>query len=960
MLTIRAMSNGKEYSSRHLEHSDYYAEGERVIGRWCGQGAELLGIGGEVKPVDFEALRQGLDPKTGEFLRQRRSADRIGADGTRKSHGRHLYDFTISAPKSVSVLAGPGGDARLIEAHQRAVAEALHELELNAAARIRKKGANQDRATGNLVVAVYHHDTSRELDPQLHTHAVAANLTYDNIEGRWKALQASGIYERRSYLTEVYRNALAREARQLGYEIENRRDGKGRDRGFEIRGVPDEILKSFSQRSRQRDEAVNRFIEEKGRPPTDNEIAVLVRDSRADKLHEISTEAVKAFQRARLSSDEAPLLNNLAAKARAAEIALDHSELSLQYAKDHVFERVSVARDHEILTEALRHGRGRISYQELKSSLALEESSASILRSGGEIATNASLRREREMIDFINRGIGACTRLGGSLQFGPAARLNQEQRRVVEFVLDSRDRAVNVRGAAGTGKTATLAELRRVLIESGQKLLAVAPTRSAVEELLKVGFKDAVTIERLLQDGNLQARLTNQVVIVDEAGMVSGRQMWELLRLANLHCARIVFSGDTKQIQSVEACDALRILEKESRLQSVELQQVKRQITQDYREAIKELRRDPDRGLGKLESMGAVREVTWLDRPQAVAQAFAEAEEKGRTALAVCATHEEIDRVTEAIRTDRKRSGKLGQGVQVGKIVSLNWTTAQKRDLGNFRPGQILVFHRAVKGIRKNESMEVAQVTSQGVTVRNSSGEERLLTARQAKSFDVCEQHDLEIAAGDKLLLTVNRQEAGFRAVNGEVVTVDRIDSRKRVHLVDGRILPDDFRQFTHGYGVTAHRSQGKSVDSVIISADGMRKELFYVAASRGRESVQVITSDKESLRESVARSGARQSASELARRLQPGLRPGLYRGFEAACRLVRHAALYVHRQWEQLRIAPAPSMQKPETEHEFAPGVNPWEEHKNVMKPEPEMEQKPVIKPAPIMEASCDLDFDR
>ena len=64
-----------------------------------------------------------------------------------------------------------------------------------------------------MVIAVYHHDSSRELDPQLHTHAVAANLTYDAIEKRWKALQASGIYERRAYLTEVYRNALAREVR---------------------------------------------------------------------------------------------------------------------------------------------------------------------------------------------------------------------------------------------------------------------------------------------------------------------------------------------------------------------------------------------------------------------------------------------------------------------------------------------------------------------------------------------------------------------------------------------------------------------------------------------------------------------------------------------------------------------------------------------------------------------------
>ena len=163
-----------------------------------------------------------MDPG-GNFLRQRRSADRISADGSTQSHGRHLYDFTISAPKSVSVMAELGNDKRLIEAHRKAVAEALQELELHAAARVRKNGMNQNRTTENMVIAVYHHDSSRELDPQLHTHAVAANLTYDPEEKRWKALQASGIYERRAYLTEVYRNALAREVRQLGYEIETRR-----------------------------------------------------------------------------------------------------------------------------------------------------------------------------------------------------------------------------------------------------------------------------------------------------------------------------------------------------------------------------------------------------------------------------------------------------------------------------------------------------------------------------------------------------------------------------------------------------------------------------------------------------------------------------------------------------------------------------------------------------------------
>ena len=155
------------------------------------------------------------------------------------------------------------------------------------------------------------------------------------------------------------------------------------------------------------------------------------------------------------------------------------------------------------------------------------------------------------------------------------------------------------------------------------------------------------------------------------------------------------------------------------------------------------------------------------------------------------------------------------------------------------------------------------------------------------------ERRTIEVAVGDKLLLTANRHEPGFHATNGEIVTVSAIDEKGRIRIKDGRELPAGFGQFAYGYAVTAHRSQGKSVDSVIISGDGMQKELFYVAASRGRETVQMITSDKELLRDSVARSAARQSASELARKVRPGLHQGLYRGVAAARDLANYASRY-------------------------------------------------------------------
>jgi voltage-gated potassium channel Kch len=138
-------------------------------------------------------------------------------------------------------------------------------------------------------------------------------------------------------------------------------------------------------------------------------------------------------------------------------------------------------------------------------------------------------------------------------------------------------------------------------------------------------------------------------------------------------------------------------------------------------------------------------------------------------------------------------------------------------------------------------------------------------------------------------------------------VTVAQVDAAGLIRLEDGRALPPNYRRFAHGYAVTAHRSQGKSVDSVIISGDGMQKELFYVAASRGRESVIVVTSDKERLRETVARSTARKSASEIARTAGPGLLPGNQRGMAAARALVRRAAQFVtslsKRVWKEPRM---------------------------------------------------------
>src|SRR5260370_1009424 len=313
------MTGGEGYAQRHLQQSDYYDQNRTVEGKWHGRGAELLGLKGEVTSEDFEAVRQGFDPQTGEFLRQRHGADRIASNGEEQSKARSLYDMTFSA------------------------------------------------------------------------------------------LQASGLYERRSYLTEVYRNALARKVRALGYEVENRHDVRGLDKGFEIAGFSQDLLDKYSQRSAQRDAAIQESTHSRGRAPTDNEVAIIVRETRADKLQEISTERVRSLQQERMTPDERQALrdglNEAQTKSQSPQINRGMHEASLAYSKEHIFERLSVAREHEVLTEALRHGRGNVDLSDLQGSLSLERAKGAFISSGDEIATHASLQRERDMIAVVNRGV---------------------------------------------------------------------------------------------------------------------------------------------------------------------------------------------------------------------------------------------------------------------------------------------------------------------------------------------------------------------------------------------------------------------------------------------------------------------------------------------------------------------------------------------------------------------------
>ena len=229
--TQYSLKHAQEYFEEHLCVGDYYDEGQRVAGQWIGAGAEQLGLTGKIRADDFLRLCENQHPAIGETLTQRLNTTRTNGDEN-AANRRVFYDFTFSPPKSVSLAAFLGADERILDAHARAVRCALQELEKFAATRVRLAGARNGRLTGNFAAALFTHETSRALDPHLHTHCIVFNATFDPVENRWKALENFELLRARKFAENIYYHELARDLRSFGYQIRNQSRGD-----FQVEGI---------------------------------------------------------------------------------------------------------------------------------------------------------------------------------------------------------------------------------------------------------------------------------------------------------------------------------------------------------------------------------------------------------------------------------------------------------------------------------------------------------------------------------------------------------------------------------------------------------------------------------------------------------------------------------------------------------------------------------------------------
>ena len=859
MFTLAKIKDGGTYLERHLAANDYYCENESVVGQWVGEGARRLGLDQAIRAGDksFENLRNNRVPDSTEKLTPRDSPNRV-----------KFFDFQCSAQKSVSVMAVTLGDTRLLAAHDAAAKLAFSEMERFASRQANTALTRINVPTRNVIAASFRHTASRALDPQVHTHFVTANATWDHEIRSWRALNEFEMFMAIRYAGKVYQNEMARSCRSLGYEISDTRDGRGIVTGFEIRGVSAEVCRRFSKRRAQVELGIAKFIESHGREPTNGEIHAIAVSSRDRKLAEITTPAVLAAQRDQLSPEELRDLTILRDKAvvRSREPehhpGLSREHESLSFAAAHLYERRSVVKGHEILAEALNQNLG---HQELSRLKAIAQKTELVGLTGKDwihehFATQEGLALEKWAVDFVNEGKCKFAPLGDkNAKLSP--HLSSEQRKAAREVLSSTDQVTSVRGAAGVGKTTVLAEIWREIELAGSQVFACAPTSAAADTMRKEGLP-ATTLSEFLENVAFRERdrLKNAVLIIDEGGLASNQQGAELLRLAEEHEARVLFIGDSRQHSSVEAGDFLRVLETHSHMRRVELGAIRRQEHKAYREAVGCLATGAARlGLEKLDAIGWVKEGS-SNYIRAAASDYARLTRNGKAqVLAVTPTWAEQEAFTGELRAKLKAAGRLGKETAVSVHEPLKWTKAQTRNSQNYEPGMVAVFSRSSGGFRAVDFAPVTRVARGRVFVQTPAGE-RALPLR-SRSFTVSRPRPLGVAAGDRILIRANDRNS--RLMNGEIVHIVGIGSGV-LQLADGRAIDTaKFRDFTHGYAVTSHASQSKTVDHVIVAAERLDAKSAYVACSRGRHTCTVHTPDKAALLDRLP-SGNRDAALDM------------------------------------------------------------------------------------------------
>ncbi|NKJ03012.1 MobF family relaxase [Novosphingobium sp. SG707] len=867
--------------ARYYTVGDYYTKDGDEHSLWGGEIAKDLGLEGAVDPEIFKALL------TGEVAGQQ--LGRYKKEGEVQHHPG--WDFAVSAPKSVSVMALVAGDERIIAAHEQAVGSAIAYIEEHANLRRREDGEIRHITTGRLLVARFTEHASRELDPHLHTHVVVFNMTSEAPGDPMASLESRAMFAEQMTAGQVYRNDLAHRLRELGYEIES----DPRSGLFEIRRFPRELAASFSRRA----EDINAHASEHGlqgqaarrqsfyatRPKKEkidlgclHDLWVMRSRPYADKIEQLRVDADKVGERS-LPGDKVMAARAMLFGIRQAETHEAVNNLG-QMLRLGLASHVGEVRLADIRPLAEEH-------EERRKLLATRQPTGDQVHIRGR-TTKATARMEqtfaRHLALALNdaRPMASADRLLGRLEH---AGLNPAQERALVEIATSRDRLTGLHGVAGSGKST----LVRVLVEAadpGTRVVALAPTSSAAAELGQKAGIPSRTVASLMASGG-SGITQSHVLVVDEAGQLGNRQAQRILEIGRETGARVLFLGDNRQTGAIEQGKAFWLLQRLG-LPTVQLMEAVRQETRAMHEAVAAARKaDYAASLAALDKIVSGADTEALAKGLVLEWTRLGPQSRRGTNILVLNNATRIA-VNHQIREVLKREGSVAaQDTRLEVLSPAGMSDEQKHNARFYSGGQVVTFARdhAGQGFVQGQEYRVAGIGRDGSgrqIVRLVDEHGRLLrwdprrgSARQVNVF--AKPEDRPLAEGDRIqwrlaakeLDLKNAERGTVEKMDGPVATI-RWDRGSRVQQVD----LSRFRTWDHGYAETVYSAQSKTYDRVYVLAP-VRSGLvngqnYYTAITRARFGVKLWTEDIRQLSAKLTRnSGEKTSALEGLGRLE-------------------------------------------------------------------------------------------
>ncbi|EJA1212452.1 conjugative transfer relaxase/helicase TraI [Escherichia coli] len=814
MLSISSIKGDAGYYS----HEDnYYASGS-LDSRWMGEGAEKLGLKGEVASADMDAVRQGKLPDGSDLSRM--------VNGVNKH--RSGYDLTFSAPKSVSVMALVGEDRRFIEAHNRAVAVVMQEVEKLVSARITEERKTETVLTGNMVAALYNHDTSRDLDPQLHTHALVFNATF--ADEKWRSLASDtrmktgfseNLYATKIALGNLYRSALREDIESMGFETVT----AGKNGLWELKDVPVDVFSSRSQAIR---EAAGPDASAKSR-----DVAAL--DTRQAKAW-ADPELLKADWRRRLADEKFDIDGYIRqAQARVevpGTVAGGHSGI-------HAPDLSGGASSGEIADEQMRKAvsdtisalsekKVQFTWSEMLAGTVNRLPSAPGLFEQARAGIDAAIEGQRLIPLDREKGIFTSDiHLLNELSVHQLARTAIQEQTVLVFPERAQERD----------------------IPAGDAVSVLTQDKSPVAILS--GRGGAQVLRERTEDVAMMARSQGREVMVIAADGRSGQFMSESPHLAGHVMLRSQMNADTVlPVQGTVIVDrAERLSLKETVLlqekalsagaQLIFMDTENRQGTGNALSVLKEAGIPQYRFYGtQLPEVRLVSEADKRSRYGQLAQDYVRLSAEGRDVVAQVTGAREQQQLTDVIRDARREAGELGREQMTIRVLEPVWLDSKTRhQRDNYRAGMVMEQWDAEKKMMTRHTIDrVAEATNSLVLLGEDGSRLTLKVSQLDGSWSLYRSRTLAVSEGDRLRALGRELKGAIKAK--EQFTVTALENgaiRLRSGERELRLPTERAVKLAHDYVEGA--GAGTSASRTVLAAVGPRalnKQVLNALAQSG------------------------------------------------------------------------------------------------------------------------------